>query len=98
MGGKKPQGWEFNIHLYNAVDFIECIEARLYEVHLRREYAESNNHLIKFQPSQYEANMYDFNKCFKKKKYNWGNHTEGISLPKEDLTQTENKNHQPKLS
>ena len=65
MGEHKPQGWEFNIHLYNAIDFVEFIEARRYAVQLCREYIESNQHLIKFQPSQSESNMYDVNKCSK---------------------------------
>ena len=42
--------------------------------------------------------MYDFNKCFKKQSTNRENHTEGISLHKDDLMQIENKSHQPKLA
>ena len=69
IGERKPQGWEFNIHLYNSVDFGEFIEAQRYAVHLCREDAESNQHLIKFQTSLYEANMYNFNKCLKKQRF-----------------------------
>ena len=67
MKESNPQGWEFNIHLYNAIYFGEFIEARRYAVQLFREYIESNQHLIKFQPSQSESNMYDVNKCLKYK-------------------------------
>ena len=67
IGERKPQGREFNIHLYNTVEFIECIEAWCYAVHLCREDTEINQHLIKSQPLLSEANMYDFNKCFKRK-------------------------------
>ena len=74
MGGHKHQGWEFTIHLYNAVDFVEFIEAWRYAVQLFREAAESNHRIIKFQPLLYESKMYDFNKCFKKKSVNWENH------------------------
>ena len=42
--------------------------------------------------------MYDFNKCLKKKITNWENHTEGISLHKEDMIQIKNDSHQPKLA
>ena len=86
----KPQGWEFNKNLYNAVNFGEYIKYWHYVVHLCREYSESNQHLIKFQSSQSEANMYDFNKCFINQRNNWENYTEGISLHKEYLIQTEN--------
>ena len=72
MGRRKPQGWEFNIHLYSAVDFGEFIEARRYEVHLCRKDAEINQHLIKFLSSQYESKIYDFKKCLKKSKSKMG--------------------------
>ena len=65
VGGRKPQGHEFNAHLYNAVNFGECIEAWRYAVHLCREGVEIKQHLIKFKPSQSEAKIYDFNKCLK---------------------------------
>ena len=42
--------------------------------------------------------MYDFNKCLKYKSTNWGNHTQGISLQKEDMMQMGNNNCQPKLA
>ena len=50
MRRRKPQGLEFNIHLYNVADFIECIEAQRYALHLCREAAEVIQPLIKFQP------------------------------------------------
>ena len=34
--------------------------------------------------------MYDFNKYFKKQSTNWENHTEGISLHREDMTKIKN--------
>ena len=36
MGGHKPQGWEFNNHLYNEVDFREYIKYKCYVVQLCR--------------------------------------------------------------
>ena len=87
LGQHKPKGWEFNLHLYNAVDFIECIEDWGYTIHLCIEAADINQHLIKFIPSQCESNMYNLNNCFKNKIANWENYTEGISLHKEDLMQ-----------
>ena len=67
MGGHKTQVWELNIHLYNSVNFGECIGYRRYAVHLCRKFTEGNENLIKFQPYQSDTNMYDFNKCLKSK-------------------------------
>ena len=66
VGEHKPKGWEFNIHKYNMVEFVECIEDWCYAVPLCRESTESNQIFIKFQPSKSEANMYKFNKCLKR--------------------------------
>ena len=82
MGGNKTQIWEFTIHLYNAVNFREFIEAWRYAVPLCIEAEEINQHLIKFQPSQSEANMYDFNNFFLNKITDWDKHAEGFSLYK----------------
>ena len=90
IGRTQPQWWELNIHLYNVVNFVECIEYRRYAVHIYRESAVSNHHFIKFQPSQSESKIYDSNKCFKNQSINWENHTEGISLHKEYLMQMDN--------
>ena len=70
IGEHNPQGWELNIHLYNAVEFAECTEAWCYAVQLWREDTERNQYLIKFQPSLSEAKMYNFNKCLKKQNTN----------------------------
>ena len=72
MGKCKPQVWKFNIHLLHAVDFGEFIEAWRYEVHVCREDVESNQHIVKFTPFQYETNMYDFKKFFKTSKHQLG--------------------------
>ena len=98
MGGHKTQVWELNIHLYNSVNFGECIGYRRYAVHLCREAAEINQHLITFQSLQSEANVYNFNKCFKNQSSKWEKYTEGIIIHKEYLMQRGVYNNHPTLS
>ena len=67
MGYHKIQGWEFTIHLYNAVELREFIKSWHYAVNLCREAAERNQHLIKFQSSLSTENMHDFSNYKKNK-------------------------------
>ena len=42
--------------------------------------------------------MYDFSKCLKKKITNWDNHTEGISIQKDNMMKMESNDHHLKLA